>query len=114
MLAQIKIGSEWHTTERRGAMVEVNGVPIYKALKPIGKPQWEMIGNKGKHGKWCVAFYDIPIGSRVQFVATANNKDGINESFVVSENTDIDIEGYQYGSDICGWVVMPVDLPKNA
>jgi hypothetical protein len=30
MKVQVKTGCEWHTTERRGAMVTVNGVPIYR------------------------------------------------------------------------------------
>lgn len=54
MKFQVKTGSEWHTTERRGAMVTVNGKPIYEALKTLNKPEWELVGNKGKRG-WIVS-----------------------------------------------------------
>lgn len=103
---QVKTGSEWHSTERRGAMVTVNGEVIYKVLKAQSQ-EWEQIGNKGKHGKWCVAVYEIPVGSRVEFRATANSRDDIISSFVVGTegSDDIDVDGYTYGSDICGWIV---------
>lgn len=46
MKIQTKTGSENHTTEWRSAMVTVDSQPIYQALKPIGKPEWEMVGSK--------------------------------------------------------------------
>ena len=46
MKVQVKAGSEYHTAERRGAMVKVNGKPIYETLKPLNKPEWKPIGNK--------------------------------------------------------------------
>ena len=105
---QIRTGSEWHSTEKRGAMVTVNGEPIYKALKPICQ-EWEDIGRKGTHGKWCTAEYEIPVGTRVKFVATANNKPSIESEFVVGDagSKDVDVEGYRYraGLRICGWIV---------
>jgi hypothetical protein len=105
MKFQVKTGSESHTTERRGAMVEVNGKPIYQALKAI-EQEWDLVGNKGKHGKWCVAKYEIPEGSKVVFKATANGKPAIEFSFVVGATSEkVDVDGYKYGSDICGWIV---------
>lgn len=101
---QVKTGSEWHTTERRGAMVTVNGVEIYKALKPLSQ-EWEMVGNKGKHGKWCIAEYEIPAGARVEFKATANGRDPIVFNFVVGDGQSVDVDGFSYGSDTCGWIV---------
>jgi hypothetical protein len=105
MMFQVKTGSEWHTTEKRGAMVKVNGKPIYKVLKPTSKPEWELVGNKGKHGKWCIAEYEIPAGSKVEFKATANEKEPIISSFIVGEVKSVDVKGYVYGGDICGWIV---------
>ena len=101
---QVKTGSEWHTTERRGAMVTVDGVEIYKALKPFSQ-EWEMVGNKGKHGKWCISEYEIPVGSKVEFKATANGRDPIAFSFVVGDGQTVDCDGYSYGGDTCGWIV---------
>lgn len=101
---QIKTGSEWHTTERRGAMVTVNGVEIYKALKPLSQ-EWEMVGNKGKHGKWCISEYEIQEGSKVEFKATANGRDPIVFNFVVGQTESVDVDGFTYGSDTCGWIV---------
>lgn len=86
-------------------MVTVNGRPIYEALKPQGVPEWEQIGNKGKHGRWCVAEYNIPAGSKVEFKATANSKKPIIETFVAAEGLKVDFDGYTYGSDTCGWIV---------
>lgn len=63
------------------------------------------MGNKGKHGKWCVAEYDIPIGSCVRFQATANGKDSILEEFFVKKEEKINIDGYDYRNEVCGWIV---------
>jgi hypothetical protein len=104
MLFQIKTGSEFHSTEKRSAMVTVNGLPIYKTLKALTN-EWEDIGNKGKHGKWCVAEYHIPVGSHLVFRATANGRPEKLEEFVVSEKSIIDFEGYTYNNSICGWIV---------
>ncbi len=104
MKIQVKIGSEWHTTERRAAMVLVNGRPIYQALKSLCQ-EWEEIGNKGKHGKWCIAEYELPIGVKVEFSATANGRDKIAYSFVVGAVTSVNVDGYSYGGDICGWII---------
>lgn len=106
MKFQVKTGSEFHTTERRGAMVSVDGKAIYEILK-ASTQEWEMIGTKGRHGKWCIAEYEIPEGSKVTFKAAANGKPSIEHSFTVGENLDdsIDFEGYKYGGDICGWIV---------
>jgi hypothetical protein len=104
MRVQIKTGSEWHTTERRGAMVTVNGKPIYEVLKSISS-EWELVGNKGRHGKWCIAEYDLPLGAIVEFKATANNRDPITATFTVGELQEIDVDGYVYNNDICGWIV---------
>ena len=105
MRVQIKTGSEWHTTERRSAMVNVNGNPIYKLLKPVEPPEWESVGNKGAHGKWCTAIYDIPDGLTVEFFAGANGKPTITKSFVAGQADDIDTDGYTYGNRLCGWIV---------
>jgi len=102
-LFQVKTGSEWHTTERRGAMVAVNGKPIYEALKAKSQ-KWSEVGTKGRHGKWCVAEYEIPVGSAVTFTATANGREKIEKSFIVSDEA-IDFDGYDYASDTCGWIV---------
>lgn len=106
MKVQVKTGSEWHTTERRGAMVTVNGVPIYQALKPTSS-EWELVGNKGKHGKWCIAEYELPVGAKIEFKATANGRETITYSFVVGLGhiNTVDVEGYKYSNDICGWIV---------
>lgn len=104
MRVQVKTGSEWHTTERRGAMVTVNGKPIYEVLKPIAS-KWELVGNKGRHGKWCIAEYDLPLGAVVEFKATANNRDPITKTFIVGELQEIDVDGYTYNNDTCGWIV---------
>lgn len=103
---QVKTGSEWHSTERRGAMVTINGEAIYKVLKAQSQ-DWQDIGNKGKHGKWCIAEYEIPVGSRVEFRATGNKRDDIVASFIVGQDgsDDIDVDGYEYGNSICGWIV---------
>jgi len=105
MKVQIKTGSEHHTTNWRSAMVRVNGKPIYEVLKPLSKPDWEMVGNKGNHGKWCVAEYELPVGANVEFVAKANSQENIEFSFTVGQVPSIDIEGYKYNGDICGWIV---------
>lgn len=105
MKVQVKIGSEWHTTERRSAMVKINGNPIYKVLKPVEPPEWESIGHKGAHGKWCTAIYDVPAGSLIEFFADANGKPPINASFKVGETSGIDVDGYTYGNRLCGWIV---------
>ncbi len=104
MRVQVKTGSEWHTTERRGAMVTVNGTPIYEVLTPIS-PEWELIGIKGRHGKWCIAEYDLPQGAVVEFKATANGQKPINAKFTVGEVQKINVDGYTYNNDICGWIV---------
>lgn len=102
-LFQVKTGSEHHTTERRGAMVKVDGKPIYEALRAKSQ-SWTEVGNKGRHGTWCVAEYDIPVGAAVVFTATANGRKKIEHSFVVS-NESIDFDGYKYGGSTCGWIV---------
>jgi hypothetical protein len=104
MLFQANTGSEWHTTETRSAMITVNGKPIYKALKPL-KSEWEEVGSKGKHGKWCIAEYDIPVGAHVVFTARANGCEPILEEFLVGDKDDIDFEGYKYQGNPRGWIV---------
>ncbi len=105
MKFQVKTGSEWHSTETRSAKVLVNGKPIYEVLEPI-ESEWELIGNKGVHGKWCIAVYDIPVGSDVKFIAKANGKDPIEYSFTVDRCFDIDVDGYSYNNRTCGWIVL--------
>ena len=105
MKVQIKTGSEHHTTNWRSAMVRINGKPIYEVLKPLSKPEWEMVGNKGNHGKWCIAEYELPIGANIEFVAKANSQKPIEFSFTVGEVTSVDVEGFNYSSAICGWIV---------
>lgn len=86
-------------------MVKVNGQPIYEALTPQERPEWELVGTKGQHGKWCIATYCLSVGDKIDFVATANGREDITKLFVVGEVDKVDFEGYQYGSDICGWIV---------
>ena len=105
MKVQIKTGSEHHTTNWRSAMVRVNGKPIYEVLKPLSKPSWEMVGNRGNHGKWCITEYELPVGAIVEFVAKANSQEPIEFKFKVGQVSSIDIEGYKYNNDICGWIV---------
>jgi hypothetical protein len=100
---QICTGSEYHTTERRGAMAKVGGVPIYEKFKAV-EQRWSLAGNKGAHGKWCIAEYLLPHGTEIEFTATANGKEKIVEKIVIGR-TPIDVEGYQYASEPCGWVV---------
>ncbi len=104
MRVQVKTGSEWHTTERRSAMVFVNKEPIYKALKPL-RQDWEQIGNKGTHGKWCIAEYDLPDGAEIEFRASANGKKDIVYSFVANEGVSVDVDGYLYSGVLCGWIL---------
>jgi len=104
MLFQVRTGSEWHSTERRGCMVTVNNQPIYQALKPIDG-EWLEVGSKGRHGKWFTAEYEIPIDSKVVFKASANSKPDIVQEFVVSADSDVDIDGYEYSGRLCGWIV---------
>jgi len=105
MKVQIKTGSEHHTTNWRSAMVRINGKPIYEVLKPLSKPEWEMVGNRGNHGKWCIAEYELPIGAKIEFVAKANSQKPIEFSFTVGQVPPVDVEGYKYGNGICGWIV---------
>jgi hypothetical protein len=105
MKVEVKTGSEHHTTNWRSAMVRVNGKPIYEVLKPLSKPSWEMVGNRGNHGKWCVSEYELPIGAIIEFVAKANSQEPIEFKFQVGQVSSIDIEGYKYSNGICGWIV---------
>lgn len=105
MKVQIKTGSEHHTTNWRSAMVRVNGKPIYEVLKPLCNPEWELIGNKGNHGKWCISEYELPVGANVEFTAKANLRETIEFSFTVGQVPPVDIEGYEYGIRTCGWIV---------
>jgi hypothetical protein len=100
---QICTGSERHSTECRGAMVKIGGVPIYEKLKAI-EQRWSLVGNKGAHGKWCIAEYLLPHGTEIEFTATANGKEKIVEKIVIGQ-APIDVEGYQYRQEPCGWVV---------
>jgi hypothetical protein len=105
MKIRTKTGSEWHSTSTRSAMVFVDNEPIYKKLKPL-KQEWELVGNKGNHGKWCIAEYILPIGAQIKFVAKAKGKKPIEVEFVVDNNsTDIDIDGYVCGNRFCGWII---------
>jgi hypothetical protein len=85
-------------------MVTVNGVAIYKVLKPI-KAEWELVGRNGVHGKWCVAEYEIPNGAEIQFIAKARGKEDISATFVVGEVSSVDYEGYSYNRELRGWIV---------
>lgn len=108
MKIQVCIGSEYHSAEHRSAMVYVinldgEQVPIYQALTPIKKPEWRLVGNKGRHGKWAIVEYEINPEATIYFKATANGKPAIEFEGVPDGNTDI--EGYRYNNEICGWVV---------
>lgn len=106
MRIQTKTGSESHSTEWRSASVTVNGRPIYEVLKPLVKPEWELIGHKGKHGKWCIAEYEVPTGSAIKFTAKANGSKPIQFDFIAAENLQVDKDGYKYNNfRICGWIV---------
>jgi hypothetical protein len=104
MKVQIKTGSEWHSTETRSAMIKVNGEPIYKVLKALNQ-KWVEVGRKGTHGKWCIAEYVLPVGAVVTFEANANGRVKISETFTVGDIETVDLEGYQYQSEPCGWIV---------
>ena len=108
MKIQVCTGSEYHTTERRSAMVYIVNpdgtfVPIYQVLTPIEPPEWRLVGNKGRHGKWAIAEYVIHPGIELYFKATANGKPHIE--FKGVPDGDTDIEGYQYNNELCGWLV---------
>jgi hypothetical protein len=105
MKVQVKTGSEHHTTNWRSAMVRVNGKPIYEVLKPLTKPEWEMVGNRGNHGKWCVTEYELPLGAIIEFVAKANSQEPIEFKFKVGQIPSVDVEGHKYSNAICGWIV---------
>lgn len=100
---QICTGSEYHSTEHRGAMVTVDGNPIYQVYK-AETAEWSLVGNKGAHGKWCIAEYLLPENLEIVFKATANGKKPIVETFVVGQGI-IDIDGYDYAGSPCGWIV---------
>jgi hypothetical protein len=105
MIFEVVTGSEWHTTERRSGKCWVDGELIYEKLKSI-ENKWHLVGNKGKHGKWNVAKYDIPLGSKVVFKATANSMEDRDLSFTVSEDMeDIDFNGYAYGGEPSCWIL---------
>ena len=104
MLIQCRTGSESHTTEWRSCQIWVNGKPIYQELKSITQ-EWELIGNKGKHGKWATAEYEIPNGASVKFVAKANGKPNIEHTFIVGKEIKVDFDGYSYHTRLCGWIV---------
>ncbi len=105
MKVQVKTGRESHTTNWRSAMVTVNGKPIYEVLKPLSKPEWELVGNRGNHGKWCVTEYELPLGAIIEFVAKANSQEPIEFKFRVGQIPSVDVEGHKYSSAICGWIV---------
>lgn len=105
MKVQVKTGSESHTTNWRSAVVRVNGKPIYEVLKPLSKPEWELVGSRGNHGKWCIAEYLLPVRSKIEFIAKANSQEPIEFSFTVGEIPSVDVEGFIYNSNICGWIV---------
>jgi hypothetical protein len=105
MKVQVKTGRESHTTNWRSAMVTVNGKPIYEVLKPLTKPEWEMVGNRGNHGKWCVTEYELPLGAIIEFVAKANSQEPIEFKFKVGQIPSVDVEGHKYSNAICGWIV---------
>ncbi len=109
---QVCTGGETHTTQWRSASVFVvspkgGETPLYKALTPIAPGEWELVGNKGNHGKWVKAEYDVPVGTRLRFEAKANGRPTKSQSFVVQGQPQdtIDLEGYTYSSRICGWIV---------
>ena len=104
MKVQTCTGSESHTTEWRSVMVTVNGQPIYKVLKPLSQ-SWEEVGNKGRHGKWCVAEYLIPDGYHVVFTAKANGRETIVEEFIARSDLPVNVDGYPYGGEQRGWIV---------
>ena len=107
---QIKTGSEWHTTEKRSATCFVclpgtdNWVKHYEALNPVGVTDWEPVGNKGSHGKYAIADYHIPVGTKVRFKATANGQPDKIFEFEVNQDSDVDFDGYTYSHRICGWI----------
>ena len=105
MLFQIKTGSEIHATEQRGAMVTIGDNPIFKVLTPIDHPEWEPVGNKGRHGRWCTAVYDIAEGTELEFIATANGRENIQQKITVKEGEKVEIDGYIYNGSICGWIL---------
>ena len=84
-------------------MVKVGGVPIYEKFKAV-EQRWSLVGNKGAHGKWCIAEYLLPYGTEIEFMATANGKEKFVEKIVIGQ-APIDVEGYQYAGEPCGWVV---------
>lgn len=105
MKVQTKTGSESHTTNWRSAVVTVNGKNIWEALTPIEKPEWELIGNKGNHGKWAIAEYEIPAGAKIIFTAKANGQKPIEFKFIVGESDPVDVDGFSYANRTCGWIV---------
>jgi hypothetical protein len=105
MIFEVVTGAEWHTTEKRSGRCWVDGVFIYEKLKSI-QNTWHLVGNKGKHGKWNVARYDIPIGSKVTFKATANRKeDRVLEFIVKKDMKDINFDGYEYSGEPSCWII---------
>lgn len=100
---QICAGSERHTTERRSAIVKIDGVPIYEKLQSFSA-EWILVGHKGRHGKWCIAKYSVPYGTELDFTASANNRETITKKIVV-DSQPIDVEGYYYNGEPCGWIV---------
>lgn len=75
-------GSEWHTTERRSAMVKIGGVPIYEKFTAVSSRRVD-VGTKGRHGFWYIAEYLIPQGTELVFTANANGRDPIIKHITV-------------------------------
>ena len=101
---QCKTGSEQHTTEWRTSKVFLDGIPIWETLKPIST-EWVLVGNKGNHGKYCVAEYELPPTGTLSVKFSANKREDITATFDLSQTEEIDIDGYTYNNTLCGWVV---------
>jgi hypothetical protein len=84
--------------------VLIDGQPIYQKLKPLTQ-KWELVGNKGRHGKWCIAEYFIPNGANVLFTARAHGKEPIMHEFIARDDLKVNFHGHSYGGEIKGWIV---------
>lgn len=74
----------------------------YNVLKAIDKPEWLPIDDENKHIN---AYYAIPEGTKVKFIATANAKPDKIVELVAEKNSYLDFEVYTYGSRVCGWLI---------
>ena len=98
---KIQVKRTWHGFKgRRSCQIFFNGKLIEDTLNPIAK-EWVDGDNKQN---WCVEEYILPVKGIIKFVAKANGEKPIEKVFDLSETNEINIEGFTYKNQICGWL----------